>query len=334
MSRLPTTVGVEHTATTRGDSYKQADRLRNSLTVAPWISRRVYADGDGVVEMPTPVMRTRDEVERCWADVEAACRRRRLTRWDPDVPSGGGHIHLGLPTGRGWTGGRRGLFLANFITELTEHPELNWCMNEPIDDANANCWAGSTVRFDPRDVTRSRRYDYYWRRTRWTLRTPEETRSREGFRSAWRRFAAREGLPAAGPAVVRPYDLALMEARTGHPRGLAGLKGYAAVHNKEYGTVELRVFDAPRDLPEHMFQLDVALALWERCAGAARRGESLPRSEQGRRRMAATTEERAWAKFRGHLESLGLGGRPEAARFRENLRRRYALVRERQVGLK
>lgn len=224
------------------DSFGQRNNLRriHDISEFPWISENFSSDDCGC-EVSTPIIKTKDEAIRHFNEFQLFVDTNNLTV-DPDLAMcglGGCHIHLGLET---IPQKQRKLFFQNVIVFLTNNPQLNWGFNDPNDNINANNLLEDIS--EDKDGIRSRT---------------------DSFSSV--RYERHKIL-------MDMYDKAtsVLKAVLKYPFEIELHKKFSIRYNEEYKTIELRIFDMPRTLEQHILHSDVAQAIFHHCLAKTKKG--------------------------------------------------------------
>jgi len=226
-------------------------RYKAKVSKHKWICDKFEADSCGC-EVATPIIRNKKDVSRYFNEFNQFVNENNLTiDIDNSVCGlGGCHIHLGigfmsLPF--------RKRFLKNVGIYLTNHPQLNWAFNDPNDNCNANSLLTQSRVKDEGSIF---------------CTTNIETScyaTNDGFRMS----ISSNGFvqPKAQSNLLDPFkdDVSPLAAFLSDPTKIFLKKKYALRYNEDFKTLELRIFDMPKNLKQHLLHYDVAMAIFNLC---------------------------------------------------------------------
>ena len=158
-----TTMGIEYSfikskwdKRTEDEVVKQFQKLSDKRQ--KWNSRS-HQDGTNVIEVPSPVHRSWDDMLSNYKKMKSNAKKCKLIITKNDEGGGGGHIQLGMKPN--WKTDVRMKFLRNIYMDITYRPYLNWMFNEYVDDKNANSFLTtiSGIKFIF-DVNKHTYYDF------------------------------------------------------------------------------------------------------------------------------------------------------------------------------
>lgn len=194
----------------------------------PWIRKNFQSDDCGC-EIPTPIITKKSDIEKYYNQFMDFVNRSNLTTDINQANNslGAGHIHLDLSY---LERDIKVSFLKNIGIFMTNNPWLNWALNDPNDNINANSMAGNCVF---KKVTDS------------AILFPDKKSKK--FKNA-----------------KTPLDIFLID-----PLNTLFIKKFAVRYNSSYDTVELRIFDMPNTLEEHLFHYECAMAIYNYCLDVA-----------------------------------------------------------------
>lgn len=215
--------------------YYRTTRVQ-ALSKFPWINAE-YSSDDCGCEVATPIIKSKVDAIKHFNEFKTFTKDNGLTL-DPFLAKcglGGCHIHLGLKT---IPVSQRKLFLNNIAVFLTNNPQLNWAFNDPNDNVNANCLLVNTNGI---------------------LGVTETTN---------------KVTPKRHMALMGKYenDTSVLRAILEHPFEIELHKKFAFRYNEGYKTVEIRIFDMPRTLEQHILHSDVAQAIFYYCLKKTQKG--------------------------------------------------------------
>jgi len=314
--KLPTTVGIEYTfiidpAQEFVDHHKVYNTFQKRAT-SNWIKRKAHLDGSDsgkALEVPSPVAKSYRDIKCYHDELMQHASKFPLLRWHATESLGGGHIHLGLQ--KQFKDRKvKEIFLKNLYTEITNHPELQWAVNCPLDNINANSlldrkskvclddypeystsWMWSELRYLRIQYTGGHNQQY---------QNTKNCREREILKH----IAKEKGitnLTEREKIEVNAYE------RVYHQSGFYSLGKNVSVQYRELTqTVEFRMFDSARDWTEQELYLDIALAIFMKCKKDAEAGILYPFSKMTLEKMSKMSLETSWKNFVAHMKSLGI----------------------------
>lgn len=95
---------------------------------------RVYKDCGDVIEVCTPIHKSRKSMEDWFKKTDSIARSVGLSPWKRKMGGGGMHINISYNKSlKNWK-----LAYLNFFIMIANHPEINWIFNEPSDNHTAN----------------------------------------------------------------------------------------------------------------------------------------------------------------------------------------------------
>lgn len=194
----------------------------------PWIENRYDSDNCGC-EVSTPIIKTKQEVISHFNQFKSFAERNAMTL---DINKavcglGGCHIHLdlsymNLPF--------RKRFLRNMGVFFTNNPQLNWGFNDVNDDCNANSLLSE---FRCEETTRKVSINNF-------VYFPHKSEKVKVFLKD-----------------TKPLHLFLA-----HPTHIELYKYFAIRYDPAYKTLEMRIFDMPKNLNQHLLHYDVAMGIY------------------------------------------------------------------------
>ncbi len=254
MKRKFIKVGFEFTASFKKDAKLSTnlDRCRwNSTEIHlktnkthafsgyKWVLDKFESDSCGC-EVSTPIIKNKKDITRYFNEFNQFVKDNNLTiNIDNSLCGlGGCHIHLGigfmsLPF--------RKRFLRNVGVYLTNNPQLNWGFNDPNDNVNANSLLTQSVI--------------------------EEQESSFLFNSNIETSCYTNGTMFHTGALLEPFkdNKSPLTAFLSDPTKIFLKKKYALRYNEDYKTLELRIFDMPKNLKQHLLHYEVAMAIFNVC---------------------------------------------------------------------
>lgn len=237
---------------TNKDKYISIDN-RKKLSKFRWIRNRAQGDSCGL-EISTPIVTKQNDVERYYKEFISFVRSHNLTVSPKDAICGlgGCHIHMSLSD---FGEIEKHYFIKNIAIFFTNCPELNWGFNDPNDNKNANSLLMPVKHMGENFHIGNMRIG-----TRWGNGKEKEgvTKIRRGSRL----FKFRKDNNIFRMMMSAPLEISLY-------------KKYSFLYNKEYNTIEFRIFDMPDTFKRHMLHYDVAVAIYRLCEDYARRHETL-----------------------------------------------------------
>lgn len=229
---------------------------RDEVSKYKWICENFKSDSCGC-EVPTPIIKNKADVTRYFKEFKSFVDKSSLSI---DLQTsrcglGGCHIHMGIgfmPIAF------RKRFLKNVGVFLTNHPQLNWGFNDPNDNGNANSLLTQFTGDTPNPFA--------------TFKI--ENSCYTGNDVLYERNAQGEYVHDANGSFIRLVDKQLepfkddespYRAFMSNPIKIELKKRFALRYNEEYKTLELRIFDMPTCLKQHLLHYDVAMAIFNRC---------------------------------------------------------------------
>lgn len=209
---------------------------KNTLKISEhaWINKNFEFDDCGC-EIPTPIIRKREDVETYYLQFMEFVKKSNLTT---DINKaycglGGCHIHLDLSY---LSQQVKILLLKNMAILLSNHPWLNWALNDPNDNINANSLLSRSTMEKVEDCL--------------AIHSSIMTSKVKNAKS--------------------PLSIFLMD-----PLRHILTKHFALRYNIELNTVELRIFNMPTSLEEHLFHYNIAMAIYNFCLEVSNKGQEL-----------------------------------------------------------
>jgi hypothetical protein len=200
-----------------------------------WINKNFEYDDCGC-EVPTPIIRKKVDVEKYYLQFMEFVKESNLTT-DIDKAYcglGGCHIHLDLSH---LSYEHKILQLKNIAILLSNNPWLNWALNDPNDNINANSLLCKSITEKVEDCLS------YLSKIKVTKKIKQAESPLEIF-------------------LTDPIHANLN-------------KNYAMRYNHVYDTVEIRIFNMPLSLEEHLFHYNIAMAIYNFCLNITEQGNIL-----------------------------------------------------------
>ena len=210
---------------TPGDVLINKKRDDSKISKYTWINRNIEPDECGC-EVPTPVIKNLNDVKKYYNQFMEFVNESDLTT---DINKsygglGGCHIHLDLS----YVGTKeKRAFLKNVAIFISNHPWLNWALNDPNDNVNANSLISRT-----------------------NCRRVEES--------------VVDLFPLHKSKDIKKAKTPL-EIFLSNPLRYSLHKNFAIRYNRMYDTIEFRIFDMPDSLEQHLFHYNVAMAIYNTC---------------------------------------------------------------------
>lgn len=231
---------------------------KRKLTPYKWINKRFRSDSCGA-EITTPIVKKQEDVTKYYEQLMFLVNKFQFTvnLEDAECGLGGCHIHMSLSQ---FGEVEKHYFLKNIAIFLTNCPELNWGFNDPNDNENANSllmpveYLGTTFELgDHRIVhTRKKAVD--------PLIEAEITTTE--YKQGGRLYHFRKDNNIFRLMMTSPLEMSLN-------------KQYSFRYNKNYNTLEFRLFDMPNTLKRHLLHHEVAVSIFNICADYARRHDTM-----------------------------------------------------------
>lgn len=281
------------------DEIKVEYSDRDKLSPHKWICENFSSDDCGC-ETSTPIVKSELEVTKYFKQFKSFVDDANLTI-DMDLARcglGGCHIHLSMPK---LSVARQKLFLRNVATLLTNYPQLNWGFNDPNDNINANSML--TEHNEPTGGSRillsAHTSDVH---TWWNDDTI--LNRHHGFLY---RFAD---------------DSTPLKAFLFNPLKIELYKHFALRYNEDYHTLELRIFDMPSSLKQHLLHYDVAIAIYNYALKLTKKGKQL-KLKYKKQSQYTMNQTEAIAEFYKALKLLGID-KGRTRKMVGNIKLRYA----------
>ena len=308
-NEFPTTVGVEWTyiidpAKKYIDDFKVTEDFgkMKATGASLWINRKWYKD-DGVIEIPSPITKNLATLKGYYTELENYTKQFPIVNWHETESLGGGHVHLGVK-GLGLSKEIKERFIRNIYTEITNHPELNWALNCPLDNYNANSLlCKTTIRklYDYPITNFSNRlgFQFYYGNELIKLVKYHKKQRNELINLA--KAKGITSLTEHTPVICTQYD----DYYFGNPLNNT-LKYYSVLYRPKLQTIEFRLFDSPRDWTEQVLFLDIAIAIFNKCLNDTKNGITYKYSTMTLKNIRNMTLETSWKKFKTYLSKLGI----------------------------
>lgn len=206
------------------DVLSTTDNWKKDKSEYPWIIKNFESDECGC-EIPTPIIRSRPDVEKYYLQFMDFVKRSNLTTDINNAKNGlgGCHIHLDLSY---LDKDVKILFLKNIGIFMSNNPWLNWALNDPNDNINANSLVNS---FSFNNIQES------------VALAPD--RKSKKFKNA-----------------KTPLEFFMID-----PLNTMMKKMFAVRYNFCFDTIEFRIFNMPISQEEHLFHYNVAMAIYNYC---------------------------------------------------------------------
>lgn len=116
---------------------KKLRRLLQNTGLMDGYGSRIYKDAGNVLEVCSPVIKTKSGISDWFYKVHAVAKSIGLVYMPKKVTSGGMHINMSFnKSAHNWR-----LAYVNLLTIFANHPEINWVFNDPGDLDSAKCMA-------------------------------------------------------------------------------------------------------------------------------------------------------------------------------------------------
>lgn len=219
--------GLEISASpyTKGDFLIVKRQSNSKISKYAWINRNLEADECGC-EVPTPVIKNLNDVTNYYNQFMEFVNESDLTTEINKSYGGlgGCHIHLDVSY---IEKEEKIAFLKNVAVFISNHPWLNWALNDPNDNVNANSLISRT-------------------------NCPKVEQSIVNMS------------PFPIPKKIKKANTPL-EIFLSDPLRYSLHKHFAIRYNTMYDTIEFRIFDMPDSLEQHLFHYNVAMAIYNNC---------------------------------------------------------------------
>lgn len=210
----------------KGDFLIEKRQKNSVISKYRWINNNIEPDECGC-EVPTPIAKSLNSVKNYYNQFMEFVKESDLTTEINKSYGGlgGCHIHLDLSY---LELDVKKLFLKNIAILLSNNPWLNWALNDPNDNVNANSLLCRSLTKEVNDGVIILR------------KTKSQERKIKKANNALEIF------------LMDPFYNVLK-------------KYYALRYNMEYDTVELRIFNMPTSLEEHLFHYKIAMSIYNKC---------------------------------------------------------------------
>lgn len=247
----------ERPSVSNRDSISIRYRVGKKFTPFKWIRQRFHSDSCGA-EIATPIIKKQQDVVRYYEELMSMVKQQNLTVDFEEAACGlgGCHIHMSLSQ---FDEIEKHFFLKNIAIFFTNYPELNWGFNDPNDNENANSllmpvkFIGQTVEVG--GWGSSHRY------VKVDLEK-EERVEKITYRTESKLYKFRKDNNIFRLMMANPLEASLV-------------KQYSFRYNKNYNTLEFRLFDMPSTLKRHLLHHEVAVAIYTICADLAKRQDTM-----------------------------------------------------------
>lgn len=183
---------------------------------------------DSSVEIPTPIMRSKEDASLVWDIVLDTVKKTRKLQCKQRQTSGG-HIHLGLESVYKKDPLLYNKFMLNTYIWFINRPWFSWAFNDPHDTSNSNTY-------------------FYNYRGLFT--------SNFDFEYNYKKFIGDMSVQPNRNSLVCDSDMYNVISRR-HPAN------FRLLGDKNIKTVEFRLFEMPIDKNRYMQHIEVALALYK-----------------------------------------------------------------------
>ena len=222
-----------------GETLEKKDSY--PLSKHEWITQNFTPDDCGC-EVATPILEKPTEVPMVFKQFKDFVDKSNITLDINEAVGGlgGCHIHLDVSF---MTAKFRKLFLQNIGIFFANNPQLNWGFNDVNDDCNANSLMYNRV-------SSIFAYCVYLKDE---LKDTTENLIKNRFVN----------------------DMAALDAYLYNPLVVLLYKSYAIRYNPAYESIELRIFDMPTSLKQHLLHYEVAMGIYKYCLQATKRNYKL-----------------------------------------------------------
>lgn len=225
---------------------------RDSMSKYQWICDNFKNDECGC-EVPTPIVTNTKDVTRYFNEFKnfVVTNGFSIDLHTANCGLGGCHIHLGLED---MTDEFKTRFLKNVGIFLTNHPQLNWAFNDPNDNCNANSMLTEYG-------LSSNQISIFAKNNIETVCYVSDEDESEVETSLF------EIPQYKDTHILNPFkdDKIPLNAYLSNPLRVFLKKRFALRYNEDYKTLELRIFDMPKSLKQHILHYDVAMAIYNYC---------------------------------------------------------------------
>lgn len=221
--------------------YRKYDRQNEPISKHSWINKNFQSDDCGC-EIPTPIVNNKKEVITYFKQFKRFVVSHNLTINIADAKCGGGgcHIHKDISF---MTPSQKKLFIKNVGVFFINYPELNWGFNDVNDNINANSLLNDYSSYEKSNYMSHNINIAFIDHN--DLLYPYNNNN---------------------PIVKKfGYDNNPINLFLAYPTKLILKKRFAMKYNKDYKTVEFRIFDMPKTLNQHLLHDDVATAIYNYC---------------------------------------------------------------------
>jgi hypothetical protein len=295
-------------------SYLNKNVNKVKISKYDWINKNFEQDDCGC-EIATPIIKNKKDVTRYFKEFNSFAKSSNLSI-DIDTAAnglGGCHIHLGIGF---MPMAFRKRFLKNVAIWLTNHPQLNWAFNDPNDNVNANSLLTQQVS--------SGRASHPFASTSFNIEI-SCYESTDGCTFTIGSNGLFQGtFNGTTPRLLAPFrdDKTPYKAFMSNPTKIFLKKKFALRYNEDFKTLELRIFDMPKTLKQHLLHYEVAMAIFNRCYEMTAKNDTFTLTYNEWHQYIAEPLNVALLKFDNCMKVLGIA-KNRTKNARENIITRY-----------
>ena len=248
----------------------------------PWICSNFEPDFD-YCEAPTPKIKRRTDIIKKYTEFRTFVKECNLTLDINKAKTslGGCHIHMDLSFMKRSV---KILFLRNMAIYMTNNPWLNWGFNDPNDNINAN---SLLVKDTHENIFNSIQL---WNGSEEDFDVKCSAKTKQSINT----FRWSEN----------PYKI-FKEIQL----EICLFKHFAIRYNRKYDSLELRIFDMPSTLKQHILHYDVAMAIYNRCYDYTKRKEEIGVIFTDCKEFMHMNKSEALCRFDNCMKELGIDRR-------------------------
>lgn len=217
-----------------------------------WINDR-YSSDDCGMEISTPIIKSNKRIIKSYKEFVSFVKSVNLTTNIDEAVCclGGCHIHKDLSY---MDKNFKKLFLKNICVFFTNYPQLNWGFNDPNDNWNANSLFAI-----------NKQYSNYYNNCIIRYRNILINKDFGGIEN-WKTIKSVESyVNSQIIELTKKKKQTIFEQFIDKPLEYDITKEYVFRYNDTYKTLEMRMFDMPTSLKQHILHNDVANAIYDYC---------------------------------------------------------------------